>query len=93
MNKKEIVSAISKKTNFTRENTETALNAFIEVMQEAMTAQEDKIVIKGLGTFKRTIRAARMCNNPQKKGEMISVPERVKYTFKISPNLAEDVNK
>jgi DNA-binding protein HU-beta len=91
MTKRELVNKISEKTNFTRENTETAVNAFIETIREAMIEGEDKIAIVGIGTIKRKVRAARTCRNPQ-NGEAINVPEKVVYTLKCSPDLLNSIN-
>ncbi len=91
MKKTDIVRAISKKTNFTIDNTELAINALIEVFQEAMVAGEDKIILKGIGTFKKKVKPARECRNP-KTGEPVKVPEKTVYTFKISNQLQGEIN-
>lgn len=91
MKKVDMIREISKKTNFTYDNVDIALNAFIEVMQEAMQAGEEKIVLKGIGTFKRKVAAARDMKNPR-TGEPIKVPEKVSYSFKISNLLKDSLN-
>lgn len=91
MQKREILREISKKTNFTIENCETAYDAFMEVIVEAMQADEGKVTFSGVGTLNRKIRKARMCHNPQTGGK-VSVPERVTYTFKIAPKIKEMLN-
>lgn len=91
MKKNDIIKEISKKTNFTQENTETALNAFIEVITEAMEAGEDKVILQGIGTFNRKVKAARVCRDPR-NGNPIDVPEKVVYSFKISGNLLDKLN-
>ena len=91
MKKSDIIRAVSKKTNFTNDNVDIALTAFMEVVQEAMQAGEDKIVLKGLGTFKRKVSKSRECRNPR-TGETIKVPEKTSYSFKISNLLKESIN-
>lgn len=91
MKKSDIIRAVSKKTNFTNDNVDIALTAFMEVIQEAMQAGEEKIVLKGLGSFKRKVSKARECKNPR-TGEMIKVPEKVSYSFKISNLLKDSIN-
>ena len=91
MKKSDIVRAISKKTNFTIDNTEIAVNALIEVFQEAMVAGEDKIILKGIGTFKKKVRASYEGRNPS-TGEPVKVPEKTLYNFKISKQLQDEIN-
>lgn len=91
MKKNDIIKAISKKTNFTIENTETAFNALIEVLSEAMESGEEKIVLKDIGTFNRKIKAARICRDPR-NGTPVNVPEKIVYSFKISGNLQNKLN-
>lgn len=91
MKKRDIVSLVSKKTNFTKENTEIAVDAIIEVLAEAMEAGEDKIILKGIGTFNKKVRAARTCHDPR-NGDAIEVPEKVVYGFKISGQLQDKIN-
>lgn len=91
MKKNDIIREISKKTNFTNDNVDIALNAFMEVIQEAMQAGEDKIILKGIGTFKRKVSKSRECRNPR-TGETIKVPEKVSYSFKISNMLKDNIN-
>ena len=91
MKKADIIRAVSKKTNFTNDNVDIALTAFMEVVQEAMQAGEDKIVLKGLGSFKRKVSKARDMKNPR-TGDTIKVPEKVSYSFKISNLLKDSLN-
>lgn len=91
MTKTDILRAISKKTNFTLENCDIAYTAFIEILREAMMGDEEKILLSDFGTFRRRMRKARVCRNPQ-TDEKIQVPERVAYTFKISHKLNQAIN-
>lgn len=64
MNKSELVDAMQAKCDLSKADTERALNAFIEVIQGAVT-DGDKVTIPGFGAFSRTERAARTGRNPQ----------------------------
>lgn len=91
MKKEDIIKEISRKTNFTIENTEIAVNAFIETLNEAMVAGEDKIILKGIGSFNRKIKAPRTCRDPR-NGTPVEVPEKTVYTFKLSGSLRDKLN-
>ncbi|HEX2851092.1 MAG TPA: HU family DNA-binding protein [Acidimicrobiales bacterium] len=64
MNKGDLVEAISNKAGLDKRSAETALNAFIDSVMEAVTAG-DKVSIPGFGSFSPTSRAARTGRNPQ----------------------------
>ncbi|NLY96715.1 MAG: HU family DNA-binding protein [Clostridiaceae bacterium] len=66
MNKADLVRAISTKSGLSRKDSEAALNAFIDAVQEALTNNE-KIVLVNFGTFEVRARAERMGRNPQTK--------------------------
>ena len=50
MNKSELISSISEKSDITKAEAEKALNAFIESIEEAL-ANGDKVQLIGFGTF------------------------------------------
>lgn len=50
MNKAELVASMAEKANMTKKDAETALNAFIEAVSEAL-AKGDKVQLVGFGTF------------------------------------------
>ena len=58
MNKADLVSMIAAKSNLTKKDSESALNAFVETVQTALKKGE-KIQLVGFGTFEVRNRAAR----------------------------------
>lgn len=91
MNKGELVTAISEKTDTTKKGAEELLNAFIEVVTEELKKGE-KIQLIGFGTFETRKRAARKGRNPQTKEE-IKIPASTVPAFKAGKSLKEVVNK
>lgn len=91
MNKGELVTAISEKTDTTKKSAEELLNAFIEVVTEELKKGE-KIQLIGFGTFETRKRAARKGRNPQTKEE-IKIPASTVPAFKAGKSLKEVVNK
>lgn len=63
MTKTELVTMITSKSNLTKKESETVLNAFIESVTETMK-KGDKIGLVGFGTFSKNKRNNRnSCNN------------------------------
>lgn len=91
MNKGELVTAISEKTNTTKKIAEEFLNAFIEVVTEELK-KGGKIQLVGFGTFETRKRAARKGRNPQTKEE-IKIPASTVPAFKAGKALKDVVNK
>ena len=58
MNKSDLVAAIAAKTGATKKDAEASLNAFTEVVTEALV-KGDKIQLVGFGSFEVRKRAAR----------------------------------
>lgn len=90
MNKKELISLMAEKSSLTKINTEKALNAFIETVQERL-ANGDSIQLIGFGTFLVKERAARVCRNPRTKEE-IEVPATKAPAFKPGKDFKEKIN-
>ena len=91
MNKAELVTKISEKSQLTKKDAETALKAFIESVQEALENGE-KVQLVGFGTFETRERAAREGRNPRTK-EVINIPASVVPVFKAGKEFKEKVNK
>ena len=72
MNKSELIAAIAAKTGETKKDAEATLNAFIDVVTEALV-KGDKVQLVGFGSFEVRKRAARKGRNPQTKEE-IKIP-------------------
>ena len=91
MNKAELVNAIATKTGATKKAAEDSLNAFVNVVSDAL-AKGDKVQLVGFGTFETRKRAARKGRNPQTGAEM-KIPASKAPSFKAGKALKEKVNK
>ena len=90
MNKAELVAAISEKTGTSKKSTETSLNAFVEIVTEALK-KDEKVQLVGFGSFEVRKRAARKGRNPQTKEE-IKIPASKAPVFKAGKALKDVVN-
>ena len=66
MNKSDLIAAIAAKTGETKKSAETLVNAFVEVVTDALV-EGDKVQLVGFGSFEVRKRAARKGRNPQTK--------------------------
>ena len=74
MNKAELISAVSAKTEITKADVERILNATVDTVKETVQAGEDVQLI-GFGTMKAVNKKATTARNP-KTGETIKVPAK-----------------
>ncbi len=91
MNKAELVSKISEKSELTKKQAELALNAFMESVEEALVAGE-KVQLVGFGTFETRERAARQGRNPRNPEEVIEIAASKAPVFKAGKGLKDTVN-
>lgn len=91
MTKVEFVNAIAEKTGLQKKQSENALNACLEIIQEAMVKGE-KINFTGFGSFEVKERAERNGVNPS-TGDKIVIPASKRVAFKVGKNLKEAVNQ
>ena len=91
MNKAELVAAVAAKTGETKKAAEASVNAFVEVVTEALK-KGDKIQLVGFGSFEVRKRAARKGRNPQTKEE-IKITASKAPVFKAGKALKDVVNK
>ncbi len=91
MNKGELVTALSEKTQVSKKAAETSLNALIEIITDELK-KGGKIQLVGFGTFETRKRAARKGRNPQTKEE-IKIPASISPVFKAGKALKDTVNK
>ena len=90
MNKSELIAAISAKTGETKKEAEATLNAFVEVITNALV-EGDKVQLVGFGSLEVRKRAARRGRNPQTKEE-IKIPASKAPVFKAGKALKDLVN-
>ncbi len=91
MNKAELIAAIAAKTGDTKKGAEASVNAFVDVITEALVGG-DKVQLVGFGSFEVRKRAARKGRNPQTKEE-IKIPASKAPVFKAGKALKDLVNK
>jgi DNA-binding protein HU-beta len=91
MNKSDLIAAMAAKTGSTKKDAEATLNAFVDVVTEALV-KGDKVQLVGFGSFEVRKRAARKGRNPQTKEE-IKIPASKAPVFKAGKALKDLVNK
>ena len=89
MNKNEFVAAIAEKSGLTKKDAEAALNAYTEVVTDALKAG-DSVQLIGFGTFEVRERAARQGRNPH-TGETIEIAATKAPAFKPGKALKDAI--
>ena len=90
MNRTELISAMSEKSELTKVDTEKSLKAFIATVTDELK-NDGKVQLVGFGTFEVTERAERQGRNP-KTGETITIPASKSPKFKAGKALKDIVN-
>ena len=72
MNKSELIDVIESKTNVTKKEADTILNAITQTIVEVVSGG-DKVSLVGFGSFEPRQRQAREGRNP-KSGEKMTIP-------------------
>ena len=90
MTKQEVIANVASKAELTKKDAGKALDALIEVIQQALI-ENDKVQFVGFGTFEVRERAARTGRNPQ-TGEEIKIAASKVPAFKPGKALKEAVN-
>ena len=91
MNKAELINAAAEKAGLSKKDTESAINAAIEVITQSLT-EGDKVQLVGFGAFEVKSRAARIGRNPKTK-ESIDIPASKVPVFKPGKALKDAVSK
>ena len=91
MNKSELIVALAQKADLTKKDAEKALNAFVDVVTDALKAGE-KVQLVGFGTFETKDRPARTARNPR-TGEEIEIAASKTASFKVGKALKDAVSK
>ena len=90
MNKSQLISVVAEKSNMTKQEAETAVNAVTDTIIAALKDGE-KVQLVGFGTFEVKTRTARMGRNP-KTGASIEFPESKHPSFSASKALKDQIN-
>jgi DNA-binding protein HU-beta len=89
MNKAELITAVSDKSELSKAQTQACLDSFFEVVAKALK-KNDKVSIVGFGTFSARKRAARMGRNP-KTGAALKIAASKNPTFKAGKALKDSI--
>ncbi len=89
MNKTELVSVVSEKTEFSKKESAQIVDALFASIEEAI-AKGEKVQLIGFGTFEVRERAARKGRNPQ-TGAEIEIPASKVPAFKPGKALKDAV--
>ena len=89
MNKTDVIEAIASTAGLSKADAARALDAFIQVVEEAL-ARGEKVTVTGFGTFEVRNRAARMGRNPQ-TGAPLHIPATRTPAFKAGKSLKDAV--
>ena len=92
MNKSELVASVAAKTGLTKRDTEATVNAALAAIEEELK-REGKVQLIGFGTFEVKTRKERQGRNPQKPGELVTIPASKAPVFKAGKALKDYVNK
>ncbi len=90
MNKSDLIEKIVEKARLPRKRAELIINVMFDAMAEAM-AHDDRIEIRGFGSFISKHYRARSGRNPR-TGETIPVPAKRLPFFKVGKELRERVD-
>jgi len=89
--KSELIDVVARKMeHLTRADVEGAVNTIFKSMAQSLL-DEDRIEIRGFGSFVVRRRKARDGRNP-KTGEAVAIPERLTPFFTVGKELRERVN-
>ena len=91
MNKSQFVETVARKTGLTIKDSGIAVNAFIEVVKEALAAGET-VSLTGFGSFLVRDRAARTGRNPR-TNEAVRIPAVKVPAFKAGRPLKDLINQ
>ena len=90
MNKTELITAMAEKSGLTKKDSENALTAFVESIEDALKSG-DKVQLVGFGTFEVKARAARKGINPQTK-KPVEIAASKAPVFKAGKGLKDALN-
>ena len=91
MTKADVIDEVSELTGLTKVETEAVFEGVILTISNALKRQ-DRIDIRGFGSFQVKKRKARDARNPATQ-ELLRLKERYVPVFKVSNLLKEQINK
>ena len=91
MNKAELIDKVAQKTRFTKAQSETLLDAALDVISKAV-AKGEEVKLVGFGTFSSSARQSRKGRNP-KTGTQVHIPATKVPKFKPGKDFREMLDK
>lgn len=91
INKNELISLVNSKTELSKKDAETAVNAVFDIMLEELS-KGNEVKIAGFGMFEVKKRASKRVVSPGTK-EFITIPAQKAVTFRQSKQAKDVVNK
>ena len=91
MNKTDLVEVVALKTELSKKDSEKAVKAVFEAIEEALAAG-DKVQLIGFGTYSVKTRGAREGRNP-KTGEKMTIAASKTPAFTAGKALKDAINK
>ncbi len=91
MTKAELINVVAQKTDFTKKNSDKAVNAVLEAITEAL-ADGERVALVGFGTFEVKDRAGRKGIDPRTKKPIVIAPSKLP-AFKAGKALKDAVAK
>ena len=91
MNKTELIAAVAEKASISKKDADSAVNAVIDTIVEALAAEE-KVQIVGFGTFEIRPRSARQGRDPRTNSP-ITIPASKVPAFKAGKAFKDSVSK
>jgi integration host factor subunit beta len=90
MTKAELVESIALETGVSKKDTGIIVNLILENIGRALV-QNDKVELRGFGSFKVKSRNSRLARNPR-TGDSVTVPAKLVPYFKASNELKARLN-
>ena len=91
MNKTELIAAVAEKASISKKDADSAVNAVIDTIVEALAAEE-KVQLVGFGTFEVRSRGARQGRDPRTSSP-ITIPASKVPAFKAGKAFKDSVSK
>lgn len=91
LNKGDVISRMAEITGDTKASAEKNLNAFIQTVTEGLV-ENDKVMLMGFGTFKKSEMSERIGQNPKNPSEKIKIAASTRINFSAGKQLKDSVN-
>ncbi|CAM4113568.1 HU family DNA-binding protein [Vreelandella rituensis] len=88
--KSDLIDALAEKTGATKADAKAILDALPEIVATALR-EDGEIVLPGIGTLKKTQRAARSGRNPQ-TGEALEIAASTSASLKVTKPLKDAIS-